>query len=197
MSIMETASPPKAETKRISTRKNWLTSGEVAGLCEVAPRTAARWIDSGKLKGIRLPLSQDRRVEKVDLIDFARSHGMDRVVAALEGANVAALFVGFSDDDAGTLAGRIGPFGVRPVFAGSSVAAGIAIAESRPGIVVIDPSLGVVDAAILRRVVRGRPNGSEVRLIWIDRGVDAPAGFETVAPAALAATILAGKGVSR
>jgi excisionase family DNA binding protein len=50
------------------------TTGKVAKLCRVSPRTVAKWIDAGKLKSHRLPLSHDRRVEHADLITFAREH---------------------------------------------------------------------------------------------------------------------------
>lgn len=59
-----------------------LTSGEVARLCGVAPRSATKWIDTGRLRGWRLPGSQDRRVAPADLLTFLRDHGMP-VPAAL------------------------------------------------------------------------------------------------------------------
>lgn len=46
------------------------TTGAAAKLCGVAPRTMAKWIDAGFLKGRRLPGSADRRVYEVDLIKF-------------------------------------------------------------------------------------------------------------------------------
>ena len=53
-----------------------LTCGVVARICCVAPRTAARWIDSGELKGYRIPMSKDRRVEVADLREFLEAHGL-------------------------------------------------------------------------------------------------------------------------
>lgn len=53
-----------------------LTTGQVAKLANVAPRTASKWIDSGDLKGFRLPGSQDRRVEPKSLVAFFTKHGM-------------------------------------------------------------------------------------------------------------------------
>ena len=37
------------------------TTGQVAKICKVAPRTVSKWFDSGRLKGYRIPGSQDRR----------------------------------------------------------------------------------------------------------------------------------------
>ena len=42
--------------------KNVLTTGDVAKICNVAPRTVSKWFDSGQLKGYRIPGSKDRRI---------------------------------------------------------------------------------------------------------------------------------------
>lgn len=59
-----------------------LTTGVIAEVAGVAPRTVAKWIDTGLLKGYRIPLSKDRRVEVADLRAFLVKHGMS--VARLE-----------------------------------------------------------------------------------------------------------------
>src|SRR4051812_28109101 len=40
--------------------KDVLTTGEVAKICNVAPRTVSKWFDSGALHGYRIPGSKDR-----------------------------------------------------------------------------------------------------------------------------------------
>src|SRR5688572_3908051 len=52
-----------------------LTSGIAARFAGVAAKTVCDWIDSGRLKGYRLPGSKDRRVSPVDLLRFLREHG--------------------------------------------------------------------------------------------------------------------------
>ena len=49
-----------------------LTTGDVAKICKVAPRTVAKWIDSGALRGYRIPGSLDRRVPLKHLVEFCR-----------------------------------------------------------------------------------------------------------------------------
>ena len=49
-----------------------LTTGEVAKICNVATRTVAKWIDSGELKGFRLPGGKNRRVLPECLIAFMK-----------------------------------------------------------------------------------------------------------------------------
>jgi two-component system response regulator VicR len=50
------------------------TTGDVAGICNVTKRTVIQWIDSGKLKGYRIPGSTHRRVSDEALRDFLRLH---------------------------------------------------------------------------------------------------------------------------
>ena len=52
------------------------TTGQVAKICKVAPRTVSKWFDSGRLKGYRIPGSQDRRIPREYLIRFLKEHGM-------------------------------------------------------------------------------------------------------------------------
>ena len=61
------------------------TTGQVAKICKVAPRTVSKWFDSGRLKGYRIPGSQDRRIPREYLIRFLKEHGMvDMVVPRTE-----------------------------------------------------------------------------------------------------------------
>lgn len=58
-----------------------LTTGEVAQICDVSIGTVAKWIDSGLLRGHRLPTAaggklRHRRVLRQDLVVFARAHEM-------------------------------------------------------------------------------------------------------------------------
>ena len=48
--------------------KDVLTTGEVAKICNVAPRTVSKWFDTGALTGYRIPGSKDRRIPLTQLI---------------------------------------------------------------------------------------------------------------------------------
>lgn len=52
------------------------TTGEVAQICLVSPRTAGKWVDSGRLGGFRIPGSNDRRVPREALATFMSESGM-------------------------------------------------------------------------------------------------------------------------
>lgn len=52
------------------------TTGQISKMCRVAPRTVAKWCDSGRLKSFRIPVSRDRRVYETHLIEFLKEHEM-------------------------------------------------------------------------------------------------------------------------
>jgi uncharacterized protein (TIGR02996 family)/excisionase family DNA binding protein len=54
------------------------TTGQVAILLRVAPQTVSKWFDAGKLRGYRIPGSQDRRIPREHLIRFMRDNGLLR-----------------------------------------------------------------------------------------------------------------------
>src|SRR5947199_7840272 len=56
--------------------KKVFTTGQVAKICKVAPRTVSKWFASGRLRGYRIPGSQDRRIPREQLIKFLKEHGM-------------------------------------------------------------------------------------------------------------------------
>jgi two-component system response regulator RpaA len=60
----------------VSRHTKVFTTGQVATICRVATRTVVKWIDSGRLKGYRIPGSQDRRVPREHLVRFLNEHGM-------------------------------------------------------------------------------------------------------------------------
>ncbi|HUS92250.1 MAG TPA: helix-turn-helix domain-containing protein [Phycisphaerae bacterium] len=61
---------------RTAGKKDVLTTGDVARICRVAPRTVSKWFDTGKLRGYRIPGSRDRRIPLQQLVAFMRVHGI-------------------------------------------------------------------------------------------------------------------------
>ena len=55
---------------------NVLTTGEVAKICNVAPRTVSQWFDKGLLNGYRIPGSKDRRIPIDELAHFMTAHNI-------------------------------------------------------------------------------------------------------------------------
>jgi len=79
--------------------KNVLTTGDVAKICNVAPRTVSKWFDNGHLKGYRIPGSQDRRIPLSELIRFMKLHNIP--MAALPVGKIRVLVVD-SDTEVGS-----------------------------------------------------------------------------------------------
>lgn len=75
--------------------KEVLTTGEVAKICNVAPRTVSKWFDSGQLTGYRIPGSKDRRIPLQQLIRFMKEHRIP-----LDGLNTGQIRVLIVDQDA-------------------------------------------------------------------------------------------------
>jgi excisionase family DNA binding protein len=64
------------ESNKMAKGKNVLTTGDVAKICHVAPRTVSKWFDNGQLRGYRIPGSKDRRIPVSELIRFMKVHNM-------------------------------------------------------------------------------------------------------------------------
>lgn len=58
------------------TKNGILTTGQISKAVGVSPRTVTKWIDSGLLKGWRIPGSKDRRVDYKDLKLFCIEQGL-------------------------------------------------------------------------------------------------------------------------
>src|SRR3954467_5905631 len=56
--------------------KDVLTTGEVAKICHVAPRTVSKWFDSGALHGQRIPGSKERRIPLSEGVRVTKQPGM-------------------------------------------------------------------------------------------------------------------------
>ncbi len=82
--------------------KNVLTTGDVARICNVAPRTVSKWFDSGQLKGYRIPGSKDRRIPVSELMRFMKMHHMPS--AEMPAGKIRVLIVDSNEDTASALA---------------------------------------------------------------------------------------------
>jgi len=77
---------------RTAQRKDVLTTGQVARICQVAPRTVSKWFDQGQLRGYRIPGSRDRRIPVDQLLAFMRANGIP--LTGLDGGVSRVLVIG-------------------------------------------------------------------------------------------------------
>jgi excisionase family DNA binding protein len=124
-----------------------LTSGQVATICGVAARTAGKWIDSGKLKGYRIPGSQDRRVHLDDLKAFMAAQGWP--AAMIPGDAGLLLAVGAQPHDGFEATGYSVTHAATAFDAGSAFADG-------PAAVVVSMDLGRIEAGMIAAAVAAR-----------------------------------------
>jgi excisionase family DNA binding protein len=122
-------------------QKDVLTTGEVARICHVAPRTVSKWFDTGKLRGYRIPGSRDRRIPVTQLMAFMQQHGMP--LDGLELGRQKLLIVANRPDEA--LEADLTQRGFQVQQAQTLFDAGVAAQQFQPHILLLD--LSDTDAA--------------------------------------------------
>lgn len=137
--------------------KDVLTTGEVAKICNVAPRTVSKWFDSGALTGYRIPGSKDRRIPLNQLIRFMKQHGMPlnglktgctRVMIVDEEQDIVEVLEKILEDEA--------KYEVEVVRTG--FAAGVTAEKFRPHVILLDMHLRDLDGRDLCKYVKGNPD---------------------------------------
>ncbi len=134
-------------------RKDVLTTGQVAQICNVAPRTVTKWFDSGQLKGYRIPGSRDRRIPTSELIRFMRAH--DIPTDSLEVGKIRVLIIDSdwksAEETAEALQAK-GNYDVRT--AQSSFDAGLVAQKLVPHVIMINLMAREIDAKRVCKYVR-------------------------------------------
>ncbi len=141
------------------------TTGQVAKICKVAPRTVSKWFDSGRLKGYRIPGSQDRRIPREYLIRFLKEHGMP--LGDLEDEAMAkVLLVGQDQVLIENLKQKL-PLdrSFKVAVAASGFEAGIQAESFHPDSIIVDFSIGRVEALQICQNLRRNPEYADTILI--------------------------------
>ena len=151
-------------------RKDVLTTGEVAQICRVAPRTVTKWFDSGQLKGYRIPGSRDRRIPAGELIRFMKAHNMP--TDELEKGRIRILLIDSRVEVARQFAQELqekGSFSV--VIAHNSFDAGLMAQKIRPNIIIVDLMSPDIDSRDLCNYVRESEELKECSVIALAGGL--------------------------
>jgi excisionase family DNA binding protein len=137
--------------------KDVLTTGEVAKICNVAPRTVSKWFDSGALHGYRIPGSKDRRIPLNQLIRFMKQHGMplnglmsgcSRILIVDSEHDIVEVLEKILEDEA--------KYEVEVAKGG--FAAGVTAEKFRPHVILLDMHLTDVDGRELAKHVKANPD---------------------------------------
>ncbi|HWP40647.1 response regulator [Fontivita pretiosa] len=137
--------------------KDVLTTGEVAKICNVAPRTVSKWFDSGALHGYRIPGSKDRRIPLNQLIRFMKQHGMPlnglmtgctRVLIVDDEQDIVEVLEKILEDEA--------KYEVE--VARNGFTAGVIAEKFRPHVLLLDMHLRDVDGKEVAKQVKNNPD---------------------------------------
>src|SRR5436190_13893692 len=141
------------------------TTGQVAKICKVAPRTVSKWFDSGRLKGYRIPGSQDRRIPREYLIRFLKEHGMP--LGDLEDEAMAKVLLVAQDQILIENLKRELPLerAFKVANAGSGFEAGIQAESFHPDSIIVDFSIGHTEALQICQNLRRNSEFHDVILI--------------------------------
>jgi excisionase family DNA binding protein len=140
--------------------KDVLTTGEVAKICNVAPRTVSKWFDSGALHGYRIPGSKDRRIPLNQLIRFMKHHGMplnglmtgsSRILIVDDEQDIVEVLEKILEDEA--------KYEVEVCKGGFE--AGVTADKLRPHVILLDMHLATVDAKDVCKQVK---NSNDLQL---------------------------------
>jgi excisionase family DNA binding protein len=151
-----------------------LTTGQVAKICNVAPRTVSKWFDSGQLRGYRIPGSKDRRIPLDHLIRFMKAHGIP--LNGLDGNRPRVLVVDADETLVLAVTRLLENRGQRVERAGSVMAAGLAAERLRPHVIIVDVDLPCLDAGEFIRALRAHDDLQAARLIGLGRKLDSVRG---------------------
>jgi excisionase family DNA binding protein len=151
-------------------KKDVLTTGQVAQLCNVAPRTVTKWFDSGRLGGYRIPGSKDRRIPQNELIRFMKAH--DIPTGDLEKGKLRILIIDSRTEYARRFANQLqtqGSFDIQ--CAHNSFDAGLMALKFSPNIILIDLMSSDIDSGSLCGYVRECEDLADCTLIALAGGL--------------------------
>jgi excisionase family DNA binding protein len=144
--------------------KDVLTTGEVAKICNVAPRTVSKWFDTGVLKGYRIPGSKDRRIPVSQLVRFMKEHGIP--FDGIAGGKTRVLVVDDEQEIVEILQKVLteqANYEVRTATGGFE--AGMECERFKPHVMLLDVHLGDADVRTLAKFVRDDDDLQLTRII--------------------------------
>ena len=147
-------------------KKDVLTTGQAAKICNVAPRTVSKWFDTGQLRGYRIPGSKDRRIPLSQLVRFMRAHGIP--LNGLDSETTRVLLVDKEQERSQTIEDALekdGRYEVRTAECGFD--AGLIAEQFRPHIIFLDIMLEDINPQRICQVIRENTELQASRIIAI------------------------------
>ena len=157
--------------------KDVLTTGEVAKICNVAPRTVSKWFDSGQLKGYRIPGSKDRRIPLNALIRFMKQHNIP--LNGLKTGNTRVLIVDADRDIVDVMEKVLeeeADFEVE--VAHTAFAAGLMAERFRPHVLLLDDALKDAEPRGIMDTIRNSADLQLTKVVVMSARLDEQAGAD-------------------
>ncbi|MFA6039590.1 MAG: helix-turn-helix domain-containing protein [Candidatus Peribacteraceae bacterium] len=153
------------------------TTGQAAKICKVSPQVVCRWFDSGRLKGYRIPGSQDRRIPRANLIRFLKENNMP--FDDLEDETMAKVLIVSQDEVLiGNLQREMTPEqSFKVAVVANNFEVGTHVNSFLPDCIVVDFSIGNIEAALICKNIRGHSDYSGVIVIAVLPD-DTPSSFD-------------------
>ncbi len=146
--------------------KDVLTTGDVAKICHVAPRTVSKWFDNGQLKGYRIPGSKDRRIPVSELIRFMKVHNMPTEELAV--GKIRILIADSNDQTTSALAEILqSKAGYEVQAVRTSFEAGAALLKFAPHVLLVSLLADDIDATSICRGIRDNEDLRTIKVIAI------------------------------
>ena len=152
-----------------------LTSGDIANYLDVTQRTVIRWINSGQLKGFKLPGRGNNRIQVVDFIEFLKNNAMpipDQLQHELNPVSVNILLI---DDESAVLRAMtraLKPLNLKVYSAADGFHAGLLLQQLHPAIVVLDLNMPGMDGFAVIRYIRDEQKNSNIRILVVSALAD-------------------------
>jgi excisionase family DNA binding protein len=142
-------------------QKEVLTTGDVARVCHVAPRTVSKWFDTGKLRGYRIPGSRDRRIPTEHVLAFMRANGIP--LDDMDGGTCRVLLVGAHPQDLDQALAGFNRYDIRR--AANGFEAGLIAHQHHPHVIVLCVGDSQQEAIQFAHCIRGSNELGGVKII--------------------------------
>jgi excisionase family DNA binding protein len=153
-----------AGVNKMAKGKNVLTTGDVAKICHVAPRTVSKWFDNGQLRGYRIPGSKDRRIPVSELIRFMKVHNMPTSDLAV--GKIRVLIADSNEKTASALADILQSDAEYEVqIVQSNFETGSAIQKFTPHVLLISMMAEGIDAAAISKGIKDNEDLRTIKII--------------------------------
>ena len=147
-------------------KKDVLTTGQVAKICNVAPRTVSKWFDTGQLRGYRIPGSKDRRIPMSHLLRFMRAYGIP--LNGLDGGTIRVMLVDDKKESLDVITRELekdGRYEVRAAQCGFD--AGLIAEQFRPHIIFIDLMIEDINIEQICGVIHDNTDLQNTRIVAV------------------------------